>query len=134
MEHLYLVNLCVVGIDTANARSQILLTIADSCRGVILCTHLVDSLRKLLFGNLPIALVQTNVTSFFEALIRLRGPVAEDHHGAIQEAVALLHIGIDQTITGTQQYNEHEDTPCHRKARECRAQFVATSCLPNLIQ
>ena len=80
LQHLHLVNLGVIRIDTADGGGDILLTKTDGGRGAILCTHLVDILRKLLSSDVDVLLMQTDVTSFLQALIGFRRPSTKDDH------------------------------------------------------
>ena len=61
LQQLHLVNFRVVGIDTADARREVLLTMADGDLCVIMCTLVIDILREFLLGYFHIAFVQTNV-------------------------------------------------------------------------
>ena len=71
VEHLHLVDVDVVRVDTADARRDVLLSETDDGTGVVLRAHLVYVLRKLLGRNLHIAFVETNVAAFLQALIGL---------------------------------------------------------------
>ena len=61
LQQFYLVNLRVVGIYATNARTDVLLSKADACRRIILCSYFVNVLREFLFRNLHVTPVQTNV-------------------------------------------------------------------------
>ena len=42
----------------------------------------------------------------------------------------LLHGGVDESVAGSQQHDNHEDAPRHGKARERRAELVPPSRRP----
>ena len=134
LQHLHLVYLGVVGVDAADAGGDILLTQADSGRGAILCTHLVDSFRELLTCDVDVFLVQTDVAAFLESLIGLRRPSAKDYHRTGEEAARLLQLGIDKSIACSKQHDDHEDAPRHSKSCQRGTQLIATGRLPYFIQ
>ena len=76
------------------------------------------------FGGLKVARVQLNITSLAQSLIGLRGGTSVGFHRVGQPVGTLLHIGIDESVTGTQQHNDHEDAPRHSKACKRRAKLI----------
>ena len=135
MEHLRLLNLEVVGIDAHQRGGEILLPVGD---GLSILREdgpdVVDGLGKVRAGGGDVAVLQRQVAALLQPLIGLRGHSAEHHHRVRQEAVRLLHLGVDQSVSGAQQDDEHEDAPGHGKSRQARAQLVAARRLPYLIQ
>ena len=117
-------------IDTGDIYAHILITITDGGIGLIAGTHMVDVLRKIVLGNLKILGLETDVPTLLQALIRLRGTTAPDLHGVREPVLVLLQVGIDESVTGTQQHDQHEDTPRHSKACERRAELVPPCRLP----
>ena len=69
LHHLHLINLDMVGIDTSNLTTQILLSVADEARSEILGAHLVDNCLELLVSNVDVALAQVDPASLLHALI-----------------------------------------------------------------
>jgi hypothetical protein len=126
----------MVGKDTAQSRVHVLLAKANHnrLRSLHLGTHLVDMVSELRLRGSQVFAVQRDGSSLRQSMIGFLGETAKNLHRVRQEACVLFYLRIEQSVTGTEQHQQHEDAPCHGKACERGAQFVATSRLPDLRQ
>ena len=134
IQHFHLVNLRMVRIDTKDRRTEVLLVVGDGGRDAVACSHLVDILLELRIGRFHVPGLQTDVTTLLHTLVRLGRLTTKHDHRVREETLALLQVRIDESVTCPQQYDEHEDAPCHRKARQSGTQLIALRCLPYLLQ
>ena len=65
-----------------------------------------------------------------QSLVWFRGAAAPYHYGVGKKPVLLLELSVDEPIASAEEEYQHEYSPCHRKARERRAEFVALGCAP----
>ena len=130
IQQFHLVYLRMVGIDTLNCRTDIFLVVADGSRDTVTCPYFVNMIRELARCCIDIPRLQTDIPALLHSLIGLCCLTAKDHHGIREETFTLLQVGIDESITGTQKDDEHEDTPRHSETCERGAQFITPCCLP----
>ena len=125
-----LVNLRMHRIDTCYRTCNILFAIADSSTNIIKRTYLVDMILKIILSHSDISRLESDTATFLQTIIRLRSATSVNLHRVRQPVFVLLHVGINQTIACTQQYDDHEDAPRYSKTRKRRAELVPPGCRP----
>ena len=95
-----------------------------------------DMIRKKLFGSFQIIILQTDTASLFQSRIRLGSPSRKNADRVQCAFRGRLVESMDNTVSGTQQYNKHKNAPCHGKPCKERTQFVpfdgSVYFLPNI--
>ena len=113
-----------------DAYIHVVLAIAGSATGEIVGSHLVNILSKLCPSGFQVLHVQLYIAPFLQTFIGHRSPTAINLHRVGQEVAVHLHRGIDETVSGSQQHDDHKDAPRHSKSRERSTKFIPSRCLP----
>ena len=71
---------------------------------------------ELTAGSVEVGLSEFDGTTFLQSVVGLRGLTAENLHGVGEEASRVLCQGIDESVAGAEQEDEHEDSPRHSKS------------------
>ena len=115
--HLALADGCIVGVHTRQLCADVVLAKADGDSALRqLGTYLVDVAGELTAGSVEIGLPQLNGAAFLQSVVGLRGLSTEYLHGVGEEASRVLRQGIDKSVAGAKQEDEHEDSPRHSKS------------------
>ena len=90
-------------------------------------------IAEALVGGIHVAGVKFYRAVFLQSVIRHRGPAPRHHHRVVKKLARVMLHGIDKAVTSAQQEDNHEDAPCHGKAREGGAQLVAAGGGPYFV-
>ena len=75
-------------------------------------------LTEVVRGGLKVFLVQLDASSFAQPFVCLAGDTAMHTHRLIHKPSGRVLQGINQSVAGTQQEDEHEDSPCNSESRQ----------------
>ena len=118
------------GINTCYLHVHIVLAISNGRTHIVAGTYLVDMILKLRFCSLQIVFVQLDIASFAQSLIGFRSGTSIRLHRVGKVVTHHIHIGIDESVTSTQQYDDHEDAPRHSKTCERSTELISPCRLP----
>ena len=131
VEDLDLVHLLAGGEVAFDAAGEVFLAVADRGARAHGGDDLVHVVREdFAGGQVHITLVVIDSAAFLQAVVGLGRAAAAHLHDVGGDALPAAHEGVHQAVAGTQQHNEHEDAPGHRKAREGGAELVAPEAFP----
>ena len=86
--------------------------------------------KQVTFSQFNIFVIQIDIPSLFQSVVRHGGIAAENHHGIGSEIAAVVHESVHQAVARAQKYYQHENSPCHREASQACTQFVAFQGFP----
>ena len=84
--------------------------------------------------QVEVRLCEPNGAALLESVVRLGSHAAIDGHRVGREVVAVVHEGIEQAASGSQQHDEHEDAPRYGQAGQAGAQLVAADRFPDFYE
>ena len=122
--------LCMDRIHTSYLYILIILAVGYHGAGIIAGSHFIYVLRELSFCGLHILGVQLDISSLLHTLVGLRGTSAIHLHRAGQVVAVHLHRSIDESVTSSQQHDDHKDSPRHSKSCERSAKLIPSCRLP----
>ena len=101
-QHLLLVYAYLVGINALHLCAYIVLA---EVHGVSLLlyrgSHIINDVWILARRHVDVFVVQLYFPSFLQTVVGFGSHAASHHHGVVHETVALLHLRVNQSVTGT---------------------------------
>ena len=125
-QHVQLVDGCLIGINATKRGTDVVVAHGDGgSRLLHFRTHRFHILAETLACGADVAVVEGNVASFLQAIVRFRGGSSKHRHRVGEEVAHIVRHAVDKSIARSQQHDNHIDAPRHGKSRERSAQLVA---------
>ena len=133
VEHLLLVYLHLVGINARQSDAHVVGVLCKRYAALLqFGSGVLHILLVALVGQSLVFVVEGYAPAFFQTVVSLRRISRAHHHRVVKKPVALYFLGVDESVAGSEQEDNHEDAPRHGKACQRGAQLVAPYGAPYL--